>query len=366
MRNPDFSQEQPVPRRPHHVAPHLASVRLIMVSHKPKMSVSAGGISVTSNGTARVLRRAGVHVDSWEVSGVEGLMNRLDRDDFVSKRVATHIVLHTPNWEPSKLADVATSWPDIEFVQLNHSGLAYLDLDGNGSSIQRIRRFLDLQLACHNIRVGSNNRRVARMFCDALGSQALYLPNLYYYEQLPPVIARRDFDPLRVGSFGVGRDWKNQPVAAQASLTMARRLGVHLELHVNVDPWNTYTRVRSGRRHLTGGLPNVKLVEHPWAEWPSFRRIAGSMDLLISPSYDETFCCVCADGIVEGVPTVGTDAMEWLPGSWRCREPFDQASVAATGMGLLADRTGSVYDGRRALEDYVRVGTQAWLEYLTR
>lgn len=366
MRQPDFSQEQPVARRPHAVAPHLASVRLVMVSHKPRMSASAGGISVMSNGTARTLRYAGVHVDSWEVFNAEDLMNRLDHEDFNARRQITHIVLHTPNWEPAKLQDLAVRWPDIDFVQLNHSGLAYLDLDENGHSVKRIRRFLDLQMSYQNIRVAANNRRVTRMFWDSFGQDALYLPNLYYWEKMTPARARRDFDPLRVGSFGIGRDWKNQPVAAQAALNLSRRLGVHLELHVNIDPWNTYTRVRQGRQHLFGGLPHAKLVEHPWAEWPSFRRLAGSMDILISPSYDETFCCVCADGVVEGVPTVGTDAMEWLPTSWRCREPHDQASVAATGMALLMDRIGAIHDGRRALEDYVRVGVSIWMEYLTR
>jgi len=56
--------------------------------------------------------------------------------------------------------------------------------------------------------------------------------------------------------------------------------------------------------------------------------------------------------------------MEWLPGSWRCREPFDQASVAATGMSLLHNRIAAVHDGREALTDYVERGTQIWISYL--
>ena len=337
-----------------------------MVSHKPKMSASAGGISVMCTGTVRVLRNAGVHADAWDVCDVEDLANKLEHDEFTAKRGVTHIILHTPNWEPAKIQALAIRWPDIDFVQLNHSGLAYLDLDSNGESLRRIRRFLDLQLAHPNIHVAANNRRVTRMFHDALGANALFLPNLYYWADFLPAWSRRSYDPVRIGSFGIGRDWKNQAIAAQAALTLARRLGVQLELHVNIDPWGTYTRVRTGRQHLLENLPNARLVEHPWAEWPAFRRLVSTMDLMISPSYDETFCCVCADGIVEGTPTVGSDALEWLPSSWRCREPHDQASVVATGMGLLMDRSAAIHDGRRALEDYVRTGTQIWVDYLTR
>ena len=41
-------------------------------------------------------------------------------------------------------------------------------------------------------------------------------------------------------------------------------------------------------------------------DWPRFRDIVRTMDLLFSPSFDETFCVVCADGIAEGVPSVVT------------------------------------------------------------
>lgn len=364
MRHPSFENERQVARRPHAVAPALASTRLLMVSYKQKRTTSFGGMGVAASNTARVLRRAGVQVDAWEVENLIDLANRLERDEYRTERLITHVCLHGPNWEPDRLQELANRWPDADFIQLNHSGLSYLDLDHNGACIERIRRFLDMQLAMQNVKVAANNSRVTGMFRDALGHATLYLPNLYYWETLPYPVVRRDHDPLRIGSFGVGRDWKNQPVAAHAALSIARRLSVNLELHVNIDPWNTYTRVRRGRQNLFFGLPNAKLIEHEWQDWPSFRRLVSAMDLLISPSYDETFCCVCADGIVEGIPTVGTDAMEWLPSSWRCREPFDQASVVATGMTMLHDRIGTINEGRRALDGYVSDGTRRWIEYL--
>lgn len=338
-----------------------------MASHKAKASVSSGGISVTSTGTARCLRRAGVQVDCWAVAGIDGLEAQIEHDQYRAARPVTHVMLHTPNWDPTRVAELAWRWPDMEFVQLNHSGLAYLDLDHNGGGVKRIRQMMDLQTEMQNVRVAANNPRVSRMLKDAFGAPELTLPNLYYWEDpLPPPIARRDHDPLRIGSFGIGRDWKNQAIAAQASLAIARRLGVSLELHVNIDPWGSYTRVRDGRANLLADLPHAKLVEHPWREWSGFRRMVHNMDLLISPSYDETFCCVCADGIVEGVPSAGSDAMDWLPHSWRCRAVYDHAAIVGTAMGLLHDKVAAIHDGRHALAEYVTVGTKTWIDYLTR
>lgn len=337
-----------------------------MVSYRKKSSASGGGICVTSNGTARVLRkRAHVQVDSWEVDSIDELGNLLEREEYRSTRPITHVILHTPNWDPRKVETLALRWPDIEFVQHNHSGLSYLDLDHNGAGIGRIRQYLDMQDALQNVRVAANNRRTVRMFYDAFGKSVLYLPNLYYWEKMPHVAPRRDTDPLRIGSFGVARDWKNQPVAAEAAMSLGRRLNVFVELHTNIDPYNTYIRVRQGRQNLVANMPGIRLIEHPWMNWTDFRRLVASMDLLLSPSYDETFCNVCADGIVEGVPSVGTDAMEWLPMEWRCREPFDQASVFYAGLALLHDRVGAIHDGRQAIEEFVSNGTRIWVEYLT-
>jgi hypothetical protein len=88
------------------------------------------------------------------------------------------------------------------------------------------------------------------------------------------------------------------------------------------------------------------------------------MDLLFSPSFDETFCVVAADGIAEGVPSVVTGALEWTPPSWWCK-PYDPASVANVAMGLLHDRH-AIHEARKALVRHVNDGVSRWIDYLTR
>jgi glycosyltransferase involved in cell wall biosynthesis len=367
MRIPNFENEDRVARRPHHVAPALASVRLILVSElmgQPLPGCSDAGLAVTVNGCCRVLRRAGVHCEAWKVRNAKELMQRLEADSWRARRPITHVVVNNPRFiPPDKFAEMAGLYPDTEFVQLNHSGLAYLSIDEPGG-VRNIRQVMDMETAAHNIRVAGNNARFVKWLNSNFGSKHVLLPNLYDVESFrTPVVARSDFDPLRVGSFGAGRPWKNQLIAAEAAHTIARRLGVRLELHINVGHWDTGGKLSESRAELFANLPGAKIVEVKWEAWSRFRRTVAAMDLLISPSFDETFCVVCADGIAEGVPSVVTAAMEWAPRTWWA-EPFDQQSVAHVGLGLLRDRVGAVHDGRQVLTEYVDTGVRRWIDYL--
>ena len=186
----------------------------------------------------------------------------------------------------------------------------------------------------------------------------------YVGESFVEVVShRRDHDPLRIGSFGAGRPWKNQLAAAYAAVPLARRLRVFLEYYVNSRRPDGGERIIESRDELFSSLPGTTLKEVPWAPWPRFRDIVRTMDLLISPSFTETFCVVAADGIAEGTPSVVGPAMEWTPRSWQC-QPHDPESIMNTAMGLLHD-PHAVDDGRRYLRQYVHHGIDRWLRYLT-
>jgi hypothetical protein len=363
----DFADEGPTARRPHLIAPTLASAHAVLISERmgdPLPGGSDAGLAVTVNANARVLRRAGVHAETWKVKNADELMARISSVMPGAARPITHVVINNPRFIlPISYAEMAGKWPDIEFVQLNHSGQSYLSIDHHG--IQNIRGVADLETALHNVRVAGNNPRFRHWLNDDYGISSLLLPNLYDVETFRnPVTVRRCPDPLRIGSFGAGRYHKNQLVAAQGAIGLARRLGANLELYVNSGHWDTTGPLDQSRAELFAGLPNARLIPVPWAAWPRFRRTVASMDLMMSPSFDETFCVICADGIAEGVPSVVGPALEWTPRSWQA-EPHDPASVARVGLGLLHDVAGAVHDGRAALKAYVAAGTRLWLDYLT-
>jgi glycosyltransferase involved in cell wall biosynthesis len=358
------SEELGGARRPHHVAPELSSARVILAVKN--FAAIAGvchiGLGVTASNTLKVLRRSGVHVEAWAVQTTKELQDRLARHAGDARPI-THIIVSAPSWvQPDEFGWLCYHYPDIEFVQLNHSGTSYLSIDKFG--IRNIRRCIDLELATHNLRVASNNPRVAKWLSESFGFSCLLLPNLYDCESfVNPIPVKHHASPLKVGSFGAGRPWKNQLSAAEAAVQLGRRLGVQVELWVNTKRPDGGERMIESRKELFDLLPGMKLVEVPWARWPTFRDIVATMDIMFSPSFDETFCVVVADGIAEGVPSVVTGAIEWTPPGWQC-EPYDPTSIVASAVGLLHDHNQSMHDARQRLRGYVHRGLHRWHDYL--
>jgi len=307
----------------------------------------------------RVLRRNGIQCEAWSAQTAKELYQQISRDEGKKpSRPVTHVVISAPSWvQPGSFADFSRRWPDIQFVQLNHSGTSYLSIDKYG--LKNIKEVSALTLALHNVKVAGNNPRFVKWVADALGVPPVYLPNLYDPTTfVNPVSRRANYDPLRIGSFGAGRPWKNLLTAAESAVQMARRMNVALELYVNTMRPDGGQRQIESRAELFDGLAHTKLIEVPWALWPEFRKTVATMDLLISASFDETFNVVTADGIAEGVPSVVTAAMEWTPPTWWA-EPWDPSSLTRVGMGLLHDRVGAIHDGRIALSNFVHLGVQS-------
>lgn len=361
------SSEYDLPRRPHHVSPSLEGARIVLAA-KNFMNIPGVchvGLTITATCTMRVLRRHGIHVEVWPVQNAKELSTRL-RAKGRSQRPVTHVVVSAPSWvSPHEFGAMCREFGDVEFVQLNHSGTAYLSIDHHG--IRNIRECIDMERELHNMRVGFNNPRGARWAQETFGGGGLLLPNLYDTESfVHPSPPRLDHDPIRIGSFGAARPWKNQLTAAEAAIQLARRLGVGLEFYVNsgrMEKLHGGERLVESRKELFAGLPQAKLIEVPWALWPKFRQIIRTMDLMFSPSFDETFCVVVADGIAEGVPSVVTGAMEWTPPSWWC-EPYDPTSLTKVAMGLLHDRH-AIHDAQGLLIKHVKDGVSRWIDYVT-
>jgi hypothetical protein len=368
MRQPDFFHERQVARRPHIVAPNLSSVRVVLVAQQGKPCFGSGmGLSVTSVMTAKMLRGAGVHCNVWNVPDAETLKLKLKADEWRTDRPITHVIINTPCFVgPLCYCEMAQAWPDITFVMLNHTGLAYLSIDHDGW--RNIRWLLDLQSAFDNVVVAGNSPRFPASVEAQFGNPSVWLPNLYDTTLFKPVRhSNSSYAPLRIGSFAEGRPWKNQLVAAQAALAMAREVGASgLELYVNQDRWQDTKAMSQSRSQLFENLPNAKLVPVHWQSWSSFLKTVEAMDVMLYASYDESFGMVPADGIAVGVPSVTAAALEWTPRSWQAAEPFDPASIASVGLSLLHGRIGAIHAGRKALVSYVEAGVRRWLEYLTK
>lgn len=97
--------------------------------------------------TMKVLRRNGVRVEAWSAQTAQELEALIAAD--AHKVCAghavpvTHVIVSAPSWiQPNDFGTLAFKYPEIEFVQLNHSGCAYLSIDKFG--IKNIREVIDL------------------------------------------------------------------------------------------------------------------------------------------------------------------------------------------------------------------------------
>lgn len=320
--------------------------------------VSHTGLSVSAMNTAKVLGSNGFSVVMRPVR------NALEIATHIDNEKATHVVINA-FWAPTAtLADLVQRYPFVTFAVVCHSNIAFLQVEPNG--ITKMREAMDLETASlGNFHLAGNALNFVTAVEDGFEAPCVYLPNLYYLKD------QTHFDrpkwsggTLRIGAFGAGRPLKNPTVSAVAALSIASSLGTDLEFHINSgrsDGWGD--RLIKAVRAIFAGMPHARLIEDPWDTWPNFRRTVRNMHLLLQPSFTESFNVVTADGVAEGVPSVTSDVIEWVPDWWKA--PPDNANeVARVGRSLLSDpHTGR--DGVRALEHHNRDGVFAWTQYLT-
>ena len=114
--------------------------------------------------------------------------------------------------------------------------------------------------------------------------------------------------------------------------------------------------------NLYAGLPWAKVVQSPWQDWAAFRKTMNKMDLYLQPSFTETFNITVADAIVEGVPAVVSDAIDWAPKGWRA-EADSVEDIARVGVEHL-ESPKTVETGFAALKQHVEHGYQTWWRWL--
>ncbi len=321
--------------------------------------VSHIGLGVTALNTAKSLRAAGISAEVWPIVSSQELRARLNTS--APAQPVTHVVISAP-WIPTlELASLANDFPDTHFLVTCHSNLGFLQADP--SAMRLVREGADLERTTWNFRIAANNQRLVNWITDAYRVPATWLPNLYHLEDTA-AIPRAGYrgGTLRIGAFGATRPLKNFMTAAGAAVQIASELRTDVELWMSSGRNEGGGSLNEAIRQMTTGLPHFKVVESGWQTWPQFRQTVRNMHLLLQPSYTETFNVVTADGIAEGVPSVVSDAIEWVPDNWKARCD-DVDHIAKTGIRLLRDKSAP-RKGLRALQKYHKRALSAWMELL--
>lgn len=314
---------------------------------------SNAGVGNTALHVVRWLRRLGYQADA------RGTINDRDLSSQIDDHSYTHVVI-SAFWMPTAgLARLCAKHTGVEFVVHSHSNDGFFQPDSQGAEL--LREALDLQRMFPNLRVAGNSWKFVQSTEDTYSAPVLHLPNLYFVDRLKPERPLWSGSLLKVGVFGANRPQKNQANAAKAAMLIAKQLNKDLELYVQGDgnPKNPINRTIAA---WAKDVPGVTLKFTGWLQWPMFRRMISHMDLLMAPSYTESFCNVVADAIVERTPCVVSDAIDWVPAYWMA-EADDVNDLAHCGRALLNDPRAQL-EGLKALDDWNTLAIPKWTAFL--
>lgn len=352
---------------PHNVQRSSARVALVYKNFAANKNISHIGLGVAAMTTQRTLREHGYWADVWPATSAADISAKLSEAQTASMRdrqqPISHVVISAP-WIPTPdLQALLMRWPDVEFAVVSHSNLGFLMADPNG--IKLLREASHLALGHHNFTIAGNCQRFANAWSTMYGHPVAWLPNLYDLESIKHVGQRHPWhhgSPLRIGVFGATRPLKNMVSAVAACVEISSALRTDVEVWMSTGREEGGGSVKSAVQQLVAGLRHCRIVESGWQSWPGFRQVVSRMNLLFSPSYTESFNMVTADGIAEGVASVVSDAIDWVPTDWVANAD-DVGAITRVARRLLGD-AHAVNEGQTALRHYVERGLPAWRAYL--
>jgi len=332
-----------------------ARVAMVYKNFALNRNVSHVGLGVSALQNQRALRTAGYMAEVRQV---------LEEDRQTAALAhhvpLTHVVVSAPWIATKELAEMAYRHPDVELAVLSHSNVGFLQADPQ--AIALLREGADLERALPNFHIGANSASLRNWWQAAYQTPMLLLPNMYPFEALR---SRRMWSggTLRIGCFCAIRPYKNVLTAAAAALEVSVRLRApDLEFWISGGRTEGGGTIPEAIHQMYARVPRAKVVANHWESWPRFRETVGSMDLLMQPSYTETFNMVTADGIARGVPSVVSEAIAWAPKNWKAAT--DEArDMADRAVALLHDPT-AIEQGMDALTANNEAALREWKKFV--
>lgn len=324
-------------------------------------NISHIGMGVTAAYTAKTLNAHHIYAEALPIFGADDLTTFIKRMETTPRSV-THVVICAQFIATASLAQMVRTFPYVTFALNCHSNVAFLQAEPN--AIKLVREAIDLETGVHNFHASANNHRLVEALQIMYTRPVLHLPNLYYLHGHEPIHRPLwNGGTLRIGAFGSHRIYKNFSVAVAAGVELIQQLKCHGEIWINAGRSDgAGDIVKRAAVAWTQNLPNVELKELHWATWPEFKRKAGAMNILMQPSFTETFNNVTADGLCEGVPSVVADSIEWVPNCWKASAD-DATECAGVARRLLRDPYAA-HEGYNALKSYVASGLVKWKTFL--
>lgn len=321
-------------------------------------SVCHAGMGITATNLAMSLQETRTQAAALPVTNGEYLWSQLSG----AWSNNTHVVMCAPYIDAPFLTKMVNNFKTKKFAMVYHSNLGFLTVDKFAAT--SLPALMSLSQASPNFTVAGNSKELATAMSAATGGSFGYLPNLYHL----PSMTRRTrpaWKPgmvLNVGLFGAARVLKNWLTAVTSAMIMQRTLKSPVRLHMNSGRDENPSATRQTISSVLGMNKDVTPVDVPWLGFDDFRRYIYGMDIMLQPSFTETFNNVTADGISGGVPSVVSEAIDWVPSNWIAKAD-SACDIARVGCKLVQSSHAAM-DGWKALDRYNKAALPLWQKWL--
>lgn len=322
------------------------------------MNASSVGLNVAGYTTAQVLRENGIDATVFPVRHNVDLVEAIDHYNENHRHPLTHVVISAPWLSVPDLKSLVENFKNIKFVVLSHSNVGFLQADADG--VRLLREYQELEQWHKNLRVGGNSFKFVRWMRTAYGRPVVYLPNLYPTPKFVWEKRWDGFSTIKIGAFGAVRPYKNFMTAAAASIIIQKLLSTPVEFHMSAGGEGDAMMTMPAIEAMLADT-GVTLVKHEWSYWNKFITLVQEMDLLMQPSYTESFNLITADGIASGIPSVVSSAIVWAPDEWKA-DSDSAMDVAGVGVQLLTSKSSDA--GIKALTKSNERGIIYWKSFL--
>lgn len=342
------------------IKPKNVRVAIVFKNFASWTGMSHVGLNVAAITNARVLNQNGIRATVFPVKHNIDLVNAIYEYNREHKHPLTHVVISAPWLSRVDMESLVQGFPEIQFAIESHSNVGFLQADPQG--MRRLREVQALAAVYSNIHVAGNSSRFVDWMETAYGEPVVWLPNLYPLSSAPTKHRWNGDRAIKIGVFGAVRPQKNFMTAAAAALAVHQMVGVPVELHMSTGGEGDGGSVSRAITEMCERVPGFTLIRHLWEPWEKFIEVIAKMDVMIQPSYTESFNMITADGIFVGVPSVVSTAITWVPTKWRA-DSDDALDVAQTCIQLLEDERAAK-KGFKALEVHNKKSLRHWLKFL--
>jgi hypothetical protein len=323
----------------------------VAIFHKNFSKASHTGLGIAALNNSRHLSAHSIPARVHAVDGYSDLKAHLAN----TSKPPTHVLVSALWVSTPDFAELCKTYPKTQFYVVSHSNVAFLSADPQGTML--LREGIEMEKRVKNFHVAGNSQQFCHWIRGTFHVRCAWFPNMYVLPE--QVAARRMGDIIKVGSFGATRAQKNMLSNVAVALQVATLSKKPLEVHINSG------RTDGGTLGIIRAIEwlarkRVELVQTRWTSWEEFKKVVSKLDVCVSLTSTESFSMVTADALANGIPSVCSRMIPWVPGSWYVDNTDDISAAAELALWMVEHPAPFVRDGVKALAGWNERGIDTW------